>query len=141
MAREAAYYQVNIPCNTPSWRVKLEPTVGEALLVIQKDYLPNVISGGLAAYAYGTVGGIKMQKAGYEHYLLLPSYYGTTNISAGNYYQGVVSQGVNPSGGNIGSNSTSYVLSSLGSLTVTNLGTVGTDDLLITNALEAADVA
>jgi hypothetical protein len=66
---------------------------------------------------------------------------GQTNIPPGDYYLGVVSQGVNPSGQDIGSNTTSYVLSCLGSLPVTDLGAVGSSDLVITNALEAADVA
>jgi hypothetical protein len=54
----------------------------------------------------------------------------------------VVSEGVNSQPGNvIGSNTTSYVLSSLGTLSVANLGSVGQNDLVVTNSLDAADVA
>jgi hypothetical protein len=142
--REAAYYSVQIPSNTPSWHVRLAPTVGDALLLVQRDYLPNVAANaypsGSAAYpnasGYLPSGGIKMEKAGNEHYLLLPQN-GQTNIPAGTYYLGVVGQGVNPSGNQIGSNTTSYVLQSLGSLPVINLGTAGTNDLVITNNLAA----
>jgi hypothetical protein len=147
--REAAYYQVVVPTNTPSWRMRLAPTNGDALLVVQHQYLPNIISGGSAVYRVcggewcsDFSGGFKAQKVGNEHYLLLPQS-GETNIPAGTYYVGVVSEGVNPNDRNweIGSNTTSYVLSS-GSLPVTDLGTVGATDLLVTNVmLESEDVA
>ena len=140
--REAAYYQVVVPTNTPSWRVRLAPTNGDALLVVQQNYLPNIISGGSAAYSNPN-GGFKAQKEGNEHYLLLPQT-GQSTIPAGTYYVGVVSEGVNTNYGNrrIGSNTTSYALSSLGPLPVVSLGTASpTYDLLITNCLEGGDVA
>ena len=144
-AREAAYYQVMVPSNSPSWRLKLTPTVGEALLAVQQDIVPNIESGGSADYQvyHGVpIGGFKAQKEGHDHYLLLPPT-GQTTIPAGTYYVGVVSEGVNPNYtyGYIGSNTTSYMLSSLGSLPVVNLGTAGATDLLITNSLEGGDVA
>jgi hypothetical protein len=141
-AREAAYYQVVVTNNTPSWRMRLAPTAGDALLVVQEQYLPNIVSGSSAVYPTFPNGGFKAQKVGNEHYLLLPQT-GQSTIPAGTYYVGVVSEGVNPddSNGKIGSDTTSYVLSS-GSLPVTDLGTVGTTDLLVTNImLESEDVA
>jgi len=140
--REAAYYQVVVPTNSPSWRVRLAPTNGDALLVVQQQYLPNIVSGGSAAY-YNPTGGFKAQKEGNEHYLLLPQT-GQSTIPAGTYYVGVVSEGVNPDDGyrEIGSNTTSYALSSLGPLPVVNLGIANTNyDLLVTNCLEGGDVA
>jgi hypothetical protein len=144
--READYYHVVITNGTPSWRVKLAPTVGDALLLVQQDYLPNVVSDGSALpnFNYGfeeLYGGIKLEKAGNEHYLLLPGN-GQTNIPPGDYYLGVVSQGVNPTGQDIGSNTTAYVLSSLGPLPMTNLGTVFPGNDLIVNLanVEGGDV-
>jgi len=141
-AREAAYYRVNIPSNTPSWKVKLTVTGGDALLKAQKDYLPIVASSGYQSVAYGWKGGKKMQKAGHEHLVLLPQD-GRDNIPAGTYYLVVVSEGVNPSPGQsrIGAGSSDYSLTSLGTLPVLNLGAVNPVDLVWTNALEGGEVA
>ncbi|PWU20390.1 MAG: hypothetical protein C5B50_04170, partial [Verrucomicrobia bacterium] len=73
-AREAAYYKVVIPSNTPSWKVKLTLTSGEALVCALKDYVP-----GSDAYAGWPItqpesypSGKKMQKPGNEHLALFP---------------------------------------------------------------------
>jgi hypothetical protein len=157
--REAAYYSVVIPTNTPSWRVNVTTTSGDALLLVQKDYLPNSqaapypgnpeYSEGSAAYpvytydaVYLPSGGIKMQKVGNEHYLILPQE-GQTTVPAGTYYLTVASEGVGSTPGlNVGSNATSYVVQSLGSLPVLNLGTIGVNGLSVTNTLlQGGDVA
>ncbi len=41
-ARDIAFYSVNVPSNMPSWKVRLATGVGDALMMVQKDYLPNV---------------------------------------------------------------------------------------------------
>lgn len=112
--REAAYYRVQIPSNTPSWKLRLAVTNGEALLLIQKDYLPNVVGGSGNPSVVG--GGRKLQKFGDELYLLLPDTTVQTNIPAGTYYLAVVSEGMNPNPpyGYIGTNSSGYVLTSYG---------------------------
>ena len=145
--REAAYYSVVIPTNTPGWRVLLTPTNGQAILLAQENYLPNVgaAADGSAAYPAEEVnpptGGMKMEKLGNEHYVLLPEN-GQSSILAGTYYLGVVSEGVNPEMGyEIGTNATTYVLQNLGPLPVINLGIAGTNDLFITNSLAGGDVA
>src|SRR5205814_944461 len=75
-ARDVAYYSIVVPTNLPSWQLKLGTNSGEALLMIEKDSLPNVNGGGSApTYLYG---GRKMQKLGNEQYLLMP-YSGQTN--------------------------------------------------------------
>src|ERR1019366_1494449 len=94
--REAAYYRVVVPSNTPSWNIKLTPTVGESLLVVQKGWIPNsggAVGGTLYGYDYSSqpsatlpTGGRIQQKAGNEHLavLPLPNYnYGETNLPAG----------------------------------------------------------
>ena len=137
--REAAYYAVQIPASTPSWKVRMTPTAGDALLMVQKDALPNV-----AAYANQSVtsfsGGTKMQKAGNEHFLLLPPN-NQSNLVAGTYYLAVASEGVNPGSifGRIGTNSSSFTLESQGGIVVDNLGAVGAQDLLRTNAVEGGE--
>lgn len=143
LAREAAYYRVVVPSNSPNWKLRLAPTDGDALLLVQKDFLPNV--GAVNYYtSYQLAGGKKMQKPGNEHYLEMPPT-GTlgTNILAGTYYIAVVSEGVNPNlanNGRLGSGVTSYSLQSLGSLAVPNLGTAGGADLAVTNSLEGGEM-
>jgi len=123
--REAAYYRVVVPTNVPSWKVKLAPASGEALLVLLKDRVPNVDSG----YLSGLLAGKIMQKAGDEYSLLLPA--GTqTNLAAGAYYLAVVGEGVNPVPGRVGTDSTEFTISSLGTNPVLNLGTVSASDLV-----------
>ena len=138
--REAAYYQLTVPTNATSWRVELDTNNSESLLLIQKDALPNVDAGGQAPFYLD--GGLEMNKPGDEQYLMMPNYYSASNfVVAGTYYLAVVSQGMNPSGSTIGTNSSSYILGSYGSLVVTNMGTVdssGVTDLLMTNNLSKA---
>jgi hypothetical protein len=137
-AREAAYYSIVVPTNISDWKLRLSNVSGESLLALQKDALPNVAAGGNAPTSL--YGGRKMQKAGNEQYLLLPIS-GQSNIVAGNYYLLVASEGVNPSYPYIGSNSSSFTLTSYGVQPVTNLGTVGVSDLLSTNSLQGGDNA
>ncbi|HMJ88576.1 MAG TPA: hypothetical protein VK530_02110, partial [Candidatus Acidoferrum sp.] len=139
-ARDVAYYSVVVPSNTPNWKFRLATTDGDALLMVQKNFLPNTA----AYYAYNSfdrTGGKKMDKAGNEHYLELPNA-GGTNIPAGTYFVAVASQGVNVNRpqSRIGYGLTSFSVSSIGSLAVTNLGIAGGADLVRTNSLEGAEI-
>ena len=139
--REAAYYSIVVPTNLPSWRLELGTNSGESLLMLQKDALPNVGAGGQAPTSLA--GGRKMQKAGNEQYLLMP-FSGQSNIVAGTYYLAVASEGMNPNSPYLGTNSSSYTLTSYGPLGVTNIGTVdntGMTDILVTNSNEAGQLS
>src|SRR5262249_46633498 len=85
-------------------------------------------------------GGVKMQKSGNEHWLLMPES-GQTNISGGEYYLAVASEGQNPNGNNIGSGSSSYTLGSLGPLPVVDLGTLNSTALVTNVAVDGGEVA
>ncbi|MDW8382549.1 MAG: LamG-like jellyroll fold domain-containing protein [Verrucomicrobiota bacterium] len=140
--RDAAYYYVDVPSNTPSWKVRLGNLVGESLLLVQKDYLPNVLGG--VGYHYPATdvgGGYKMQKAGNEHYVLLPSA-GQSFIPPGRYYLLVASEGQfpNTAQGRIGTNFCSFVLQSLGELPVDDLGVVPPNGVSRTNMLEGGEL-
>jgi hypothetical protein len=140
LAREVAYYSVVVPTNLPTWRLRLATNSGDALFMLQKDALPNVGAGSHVPTSLG--GGRKMQKPGNEQYLLMP-FSGQSNIVAGTYYLAVASEGVNPSYPTIGSNSSSFSLTTYGSLSVSNIGTVdntGVTDILVTNSLEAGQL-
>jgi len=68
---EAAYYQVVVPANTPDWKLHLGLAAGDALLMVQADFLPNNLSAGGYGYLEGD-GGEKMNKPGDEQWALLP---------------------------------------------------------------------
>jgi large repetitive protein len=132
-AREAVYYRVSIPSNTPSWKLKLTPTSGEVMLVVMTNRVPNVDTG------HVPTGGKFMQKAGNEHYILLPPS-GQTNIAAGIYYIAVISEGLNPANSTrVGSGGSSYVLTSVGASPVTDLGTVSLTDTISSETLEGGE--
>lgn len=139
-AREAAYYRVQIASNTPSWKVRLAVTNGEAMMLVQKSCLPNVVGGGSASTSLA--GGRQMQKAGDEQYLLLPDNTTQTNIPAGTYYIAVVSEGQNPAGSTIGSGGSGYVLTSLGAEPTNQLGNLTTvgPDLSLSDSLQGGEV-
>ena len=86
---QAAYFRVQVPANRPGWKIKLTPSVGEVMLVVLSNHVPNVDSGRLT----GPLMGKFMQKAGNEHYLILPLV-GSSNIIAGTYYLAVVGEGI-----------------------------------------------
>ena len=121
LPREATYYRVEVPTNSPSWEVRLGFSRGDGLLLVRKDGLPNF--GAAQATANTNLAGCKLQKTNNEHFVLLPNQPSFT-IPAGTYYLGVVSEGELPAGTRIGSNVCSYALESYGPVPLSDLGTV-----------------
>jgi len=139
-ARQAAYYRVQVPPNAGSWKLRLEPTNGEAMLMLQKDFLPNTAAGGSSPV--NLAGGRALQKSGIEHHTLMPR---TTEafVTNGTYYVAVVSEGQNPGSSRIGSNGCSYVLQSFGPASTNQLGTVdpsGLTDIVFNASVEGGDL-
>jgi hypothetical protein len=136
--REAAYFRVTIPADTPSWKMHLSTNHGEALLIALKDCLPNV--GALATTsATNASGGRKMQKIGDEEFLLLPPA-GMSHLIAGDYFVAVVGEGDTPPSGNaVGSGTSSVTVSSIGPAPVQPLGTITSTDTVVTGTLRAGE--
>ncbi|PWU17107.1 MAG: hypothetical protein C5B50_12020 [Verrucomicrobia bacterium] len=143
-AREAAYYKVVVPSNTPSWKVKLAPSSGDVLLCALKDYVPqnDAYNSSLVTQPQSYPQGKKMQKPGNEHLALFPDY-AQTEIPAGTYFLAVVSEGQNPDSNlsRIGTGTADYTLATVGVVPLVDLGTVSNADLWITNALEGGEIA
>jgi len=135
---EAAYYRVTVPSGLRNWKLRLAPTSGDALLMLQKDYLPNVMAGGSSPTTVS--GGRSLQKAGNEQYLLMPLA-GQATIPGGTYYVAVASEGLNPHSSYYGSNSCDFTVTSYGALIYTNLGNVNPTPILRTNALQAGEIS
>jgi len=134
-AREAAYFRVQVPENSPGWKLKLTPTAGEAMLLVLSNAIPNVDSGRSVHARAGKL----LQKAGNEHHLILP-FPGQTNIFPGTYYLAVVSEGVNPASvTRIGSDASSFTITSVGDVPVTNLGPVNLAGIVRNEELEGGE--
>jgi hypothetical protein len=120
--REAQYFKVSIPANTPSWEVTLTSTTGEVSLLCRAGSVPD-FAGKREGSIYNPSSGVelKMQKAGPERYVMLPN---TSQdlLPAGDYYLAVVSEGVNPGATIIGTGNAGGVITSVGTLAVKNLG-------------------
>jgi len=133
--REVAYFRVQVPSNTPSWKMRLAPTVGEAMLVVLSNHVPNVDSGRLS----GVLNGKSLQKAGNEHYVILPAI-GQSNLVAGTYYLAAISEGINPaSATRIGSGSSTFTVTSIGNAPAPNIGTVNPIDIVVNSSLEGGE--
>jgi hypothetical protein len=118
-AHETAWYRVEIPAETESWKFRVTlPTNQEAMLVLRRTGVPNY---GAGVFSPTNLSGTRLRKGGHEHFLLLPSY-PATNIPAGVYHLGLVSEGRGPAGGRAGSNSCVLTVTSEGSLTFPDLG-------------------
>jgi len=129
--REAAYYRVDVPPNVPSWKLKLTPTLGEVMMVVGTNGIPNIESEK------------RVQKTGKEHYLQLPAANATTAfLRPGPNYIAVVGEGINPpSPSRIGLDNSSFVLESRGAMTEHEFGVLGIEDLVINGQLEGGEIA
>lgn len=125
--REAAYFRVQIPSNTPSWKVHLTTNSGEAMLLALKDAVPNIAASSTFSATNGTSPGRKMQKTNDEFFVLLP-WPGQTNLVPGTYYLAAVSEGLNATNGTrIGVSNSTFSITSSGPLTITDLGPLTAD--------------
>lgn len=135
--REAAYYRVIVPTNCPSWKLQLTNILGETMMAVHRAYLPNfdtVSTNGTLASGKG------MQRAGAEQFIVLP-YNGFTNVPAGTNYIAVIGEGRTPPANNrIGTETSTFSLTSLGSLSVPTLGTVSSEDLVRQDSLYGGEV-
>jgi hypothetical protein len=119
--REAAYFKVTVPENTPSWEFTYAPVSGETLVAARRGFIPDLSPTTSGDLQDDSTRQTKVQKAGSERYLLLPPN-NQNQILAGDYYLAVISEGVNPPNNVIGTGSSSGTLASNGSPAITNLG-------------------
>ena len=125
--REAAYFRVQIPSNTPSWKVQLHSISGEAMMVALKDVLPNIAASTTSSSTNGTSPGRKMQKTNDEFFVLLPAP-GQTNLVPGTYYLMAIAEGLNPANNTrIGTSNSTFSVTSYGPLAITDLGSLTAD--------------
>jgi hypothetical protein len=104
-------------------------------LLAQKGKLPNLGTGRFQD------SGVRLQKSGREHLIVFPGY-DASALVADDYYLAVVSEGVGAEYPKVGPGNASFTLESLGSLSVTPIGTlgaVGAADLTTTGSVEGGE--
>ena len=133
--REAAYFKVTIPPNTPSWEITLDSTQGEMMLAVRRGTVPDCeLFDHNLQYFQGVYPQnetpqydpgdreVPLQKDGAERYVLLPRD-GQDYLIAGDYYIGGDGEGQNPVDSNhTGTGTSSGTLTSRGALGVADLG-------------------
>jgi hypothetical protein len=136
--REAAYFKVTVPANTPSWELTLDPTLGELLLMVRRGQIPD--PDGTSITQYDGSQQVRVQKNGPERYVILPPD-NTDFLLAGDYYLAVVSEGQNPADiGHTGTGNCSGTLTSRGNLAVPNLGAASVPGISQTVSLVGAQM-
>ena len=137
--KEAVYYHIEVPPNAASWKIALANTAGENLLAVLKDCIPNI---GAEETSSSTnkidTGGRKLKKTGDEQFVLLPSP-GQEFLVAGHYYIAVVGEGQPANDNRIGTNSSSFRITSLGQAQPNNMGAVGTSELTLRHTLSGGE--
>jgi len=140
--RELACFRVVVPGNVPSWKVKLTTTIGDAVLAVAKDRLPNISANTGGSVTNTQTAGKKMLSLDHEHFVQIPGLL-STNLFPGTNYLIVVSEGVVDATNRtrIGTGTSSFTLQSLGAMSEINLGLLAGSDLFYDGQLEGGEVA
>ncbi len=124
LAKDIAYYKVEVPAGAESWAVHLDATSGESMLAIGKARLPNSV----ANSGSDGVTGARRQRDGDDFFYRYPDYNTTTGLPASTYYLAVASEGQAPhSTSYIGTGSSSFTITSQGELPVIDGGVLEAD--------------
>jgi large repetitive protein len=126
--REAAYYRVNVPVGSDSWKWHIKAgTNGETMAVVTPGFIPNMNMEK------------RVEKPADEWYVRLPAQ-GQTSIAGGSYFIAVVGEGdgLVPSSSKVGTGPSTFTLESLGLMPRVDLGTLDQDDIYYTNQLLSA---
>lgn len=124
--REFRIFSVTIPAgsNVPSCQLDLAPTVGEMLMQVRRDSVPDFFTTayvGESAAAGSVAGGKRLKRAGKESLLILPES-GATALQAGTYYVTAVSEGLAPTATTVGDGQAAGTLTAINPAPSTYLG-------------------
>lgn len=121
--RDIVYYKVDVPAGEKLWQLKLSDSIGRSVYAVRKDFLPDfdASQNGNAQSS----GGISLVKPEGEGIISILPEDGETEISPGEYYIGVLSEGMNASSTNlIGEGNASSTLVSDDDVNVIDFGSV-----------------
>lgn len=151
--REAAFYRVVVPEGTPGWKISLQPTEGEALMLVHAGTIPNSAAGSGSLQTWtllGTnfvtrpAGGRIEDTPGAEVLAVLPEPRYRADLMPGEYFIAVMSQGIGSQPSpfrRIGTGPVKYRLQSETRLPVTSLGTIDATEKLAAGSLLAGEMA
>lgn len=128
LPREFQIFSITVPAGTqlPSWQLTLNPGVGEMLMQVRRDSIPDFFTSafvGESTSASDVSGGKRLKRAGGESLTLLPEN-GATSLPAGTYYLTAVSEGLTPGPAILGEGQASGILTSTIPAPSTHLGTL-----------------
>ena len=126
--RDFRIYSVTIPPGTqvPSWQLDLTPSVGEMLMQVRRDSIPDFFTTAFVGESAATAnasGGKRLKRAGKESLLLLPEN-GASFLQAGTYYIAAVSEGVGPTSTILGAGNAEGTLTSVTPVAAVDFGLV-----------------
>lgn len=141
--REFRYFRVTVPegAAIPSWQLQLTPSVGELMMQVRRDSLPDFSNSAFVGENPGSAvgGGKRLKRTGAETLLLLPEA-GASTIQPGNYYIVAVSEGVYPGTTALGSGAVSGSLNSATPVAMSDLGSLSaTSPLTVPVQLKGGD--
>jgi hypothetical protein len=117
--RDIAYFRVQVPADIESWGAELEPVLGESMMVIRRDLLPNVEASSYASDDGYYRQGSRRQKNGREWFYKLPWYDPNRPSQGGTYFIAVGSEGQNPySSSYIGEGPSGFRLKTVGPIPI-----------------------
>lgn len=142
--RDFRFYSVNVPenANLPSLILKLEPSVGDMLMQVRRDSIPDFFPSvfvGVSGDTSPVLGGKRLSRPGLETLTLLPEH-GQEHIVPGTYYTAVCSQGNTPTTTNLGGDPTSGTFTSSAPAPVIDLGLLSTSPVSASFDLPAGDM-
>lgn len=94
--RDFRFFSVTIPpgANLTSWQLDLTPTMGEMLMQVRRDSIPDFFTSSTLGDP-SSAGGKRLKRAGKDSLVLLPNN-GASTLDAGIYYVAAVSEGLAP---------------------------------------------
>ena len=129
-ARDFKLYRVTIPAGVElaSWRLTLQPSVGEMFMQVRRDSIPDFSSSpsiGESAVTPGVLGGKRLKRTAGESLIVMPEN-GAAFIQPGTFYIAAVSEGVAPTATVMGSGNANGILASTTPAPHTDLGSIST---------------
>ncbi|MGL4402087.1 MAG: InlB B-repeat-containing protein, partial [Luteolibacter sp.] len=140
--REFRFFSVTIPpgANLTSWQLDLTPTVGEMLMQVRRDSIPDFFASNTLGDAT-SAGGKRLKRPGKDSLVLLPNH-AAASLDAGTYYIAAISEGLAPTATVMGDGQAAGTLTSTQPATTTHLGLVSpTATLSVPVNLKGGDLA
>ena len=137
-SRRTQYFKTTVPPGAASFRLRLENILGESMLAVRRDFMPDCDC--TPAGDAGEKGGVSIARDGDEWYTLLPPE-GEEVLEGGDYFIAVTSEGQNPPARTTAGTGISRAMVSVAEpLSPIDLGTVGTTPVIQNYSLTGGEI-